>query len=579
MALRMARPIKRGTSANWLLKVRVPSDIIDKVQGHVVLPIGGRRTPVAISAGYVEVSLRTSDPDEAALRYAEAHDALLQHWKAVKTGPKPVSKRQAVALSADAYRERISEIDDASMVAEREAMNAEFDEFIVRRAETESEERDQLVLGWFEDVIAEQGVDFIAVIAALLPGSFPADQEDLALESRYGARVDAALALRGAQCDDASRPSLLKEFRRAELAGSKALGRMLEGDFSDEEKPAYFPPFEPPQPPVAASARVQAPASEGGDGMSIAQLFKAMREAMLEFVKPSTLRRYQSTIEKLSAFTDHADFRTLTRERVKEWIKHRTTEEGISKKTVRNNDLVAVQSVLNFATTDEGGERLKKNPIQGLTIKLPRASKTKHERRLYHEEIVSILKAANAVEIGGRYPKSSAGNRWTPWLAAYSGARIQELVSLEAEHIRNEGGAWVMDLTKTKMDEDRTVPLHEHVIAIGFLDYVRSVGKGPLFIDPPEVSGRTEAASRDASEVRASGVAVFMRSKAKLRKNVDPNHGWRGTWKSIAASLGIEERYRDAITGHTPGSVGRKYEAPTTAELVEVMQKFRRYAV
>ena len=68
MALRMARPIKRGSSANWLLKVRVPSEIADKARGHVVLPIAGKRTPVAISAGYVEVSLRTSDPDEAARR-------------------------------------------------------------------------------------------------------------------------------------------------------------------------------------------------------------------------------------------------------------------------------------------------------------------------------------------------------------------------------------------------------------------------------------------------------------------------------------------------------------------------------
>lgn len=579
MALRMARPIKRGSSANWLLKVRVPSEIADKVRGHVVLPIAGRRTPVAISAGYVEVSLRTSDPDEAALRYAEAHEALLQHWKAVKAGPKPLSKRQAVALSGDAYRARISEIDVPVMVAERETMNAEFDAFIAERAESASDDQDHVVASWFESIVAEQGIDFIAVIAAVLPGSVPSDQEDLALESRYGARVDEALALRGVQSDDASRLSLLKEFRRAELAGSKALGRMLEGDFSDEEKPAYFPQFDPPHDTHAASRVAKATALRGGDAMSIAELFEAMREAMLEFVKPSTLRRYQSTIQKLSAFTDHADYRTLTRDQVDDWVKHRTTQEGVSKKTARNNDLVAVQSVLNFAMTDEGGKRLKDNPIQGLKIKLPRGAKTKHERRFLHAEIVSILTAANAVEMGGRYPKSAAGNRWAPWLAAYSGARIQELVSLEAEHIRKEGSTWVMDLFKTKLDEDRTVPLHEHVIEIGFLDYVRTVGKGPLFIDPPEVSGRTETASRDASEVRASGVATFIRGKADLRENVDPNHGWRGTWKSIAASFGIEERYRDAITGHTPGSVGRKYERPTTAELAKAMKRFRRYAL
>jgi len=575
MALKMARPIKRGSSANWLLKTRVPTDLIDKASGYVVLPIDGRRTPVAISAGYVEVSLRTTEADIAALRYTEAHNALLQHWKSLRNEPQPLSRRQAVALSADAYRDRIGEIDNASLVATREGMNAEFDTFRHDRADVAGEERDRLVGRWLEDIVAEQGADFIAVLALVLPGSIPPDQEALALESRYGARVDAALSQRGLRSDAASRPALLAEFRRAELAGSKALGRMLEGDFSDEEKPPYFPPFEQPA-PVEPAKVLPRTISAPGDVISFAALFEMMRTAMTEFVKPSTLRRYQSTVKSLSTFCDGADFRTLSKERVREWIKHRTTVDGVSKKTVKNNDLVAIQSVLDFATTDEGGELLKENPIKGLTIKLPRTEK-KHDARFRHEEIVSILQAASSVTIGGRYPKSTAGCRWAPWLAAYSGARIQELISLKVEDVRQEDGAWVMDLNKTKMNEDRTVPIHEHVVALGFIAYVNSVGEGPLFIDPPEVSGRQETASRDASEVRASGVATWVRDNAKIRPNVDPNHGWRGTWKSIAASFGIEDRYRDAITGHAPGTVGRKYERPTTAELVKEMKKYQRY--
>ncbi|MFX4509005.1 hypothetical protein ABTA77_19750, partial [Acinetobacter baumannii] len=76
----------------------------------------------------------------------------------------------------------------------------------------------------------------------MVPGVFSTEKEELALESRYGARVDAALAARGVHADDISRQTLLREFRRAELAGSQSLGRMLDGDFSDEEKPPYFPP-------------------------------------------------------------------------------------------------------------------------------------------------------------------------------------------------------------------------------------------------------------------------------------------------------------------------------------------------
>jgi hypothetical protein len=180
----MARPIQRGSKGNWLLKVRVPADVADKVRGQVVLPVAGRRTPVAISAGYVEVSLRTSDADEAALRYTEAHEALLQHWKAIKAGPKPISKRQVVALSADAYRERISEIDDPSAVTSREAMNAQFDRFLAAYPHLSAEEQQAALEGWLEDLLDEQGADFIAILAAVIPGVFSAEKEVMALESR-----------------------------------------------------------------------------------------------------------------------------------------------------------------------------------------------------------------------------------------------------------------------------------------------------------------------------------------------------------------------------------------------------------
>jgi len=43
---------------------------------------------------------------------------------------------------------------------------------------------------------------------------------------------------------------------------------------------------------------------------------------------------------------------------------------------------------------------------------------------------------------------------------------------------------------------------------------------------------------------------------------VDPNHGWRHTWRTVALGAGIEERIRDAITGHSVTKVGRfpRYE-------------------
>jgi integrase len=60
---------------------------------------------------------------------------------------------------------------------------------------------------------------------------------------------------------------------------------------------------------------------------------------------------------------------------------------------------------------------------------------------------------------------------------------------------------------------------------------------------------------------------------------VDPLHGWRHSFKTLALGAGIEERIRDAITGHRVASVGRKYEAPPVSMLAEALAKFPRYQV
>lgn len=64
-----------------------------------------------------------------------------------------------------------------------------------------------------------------------------------------------------------------------------------------------------------------------------------------------------------------------------------------------------------------------------------------------------------------------------------------------------------------------------------------------------------------------------------LDPGVDPNHGWRHTFKMRALGAGIEERLRDAITGHRVASVGRRYETPTLKVLADAMSRFPRYHV
>jgi len=133
-----------------------------------------------------------------------------------------------------------------------------------------------------------------------------------------------------------------------------------------------------------------------------------------------------------------------------------------------------------------------------------------------------------------------------------------------------------MHFHKTKTGQPRMVPIHEHLIEMGFLDFVKSRKAGPLFYDPKRSS---EKARTPQSEQRAIKLADWVRTETKLDKAVDPNHGWRHTFKTKALAVGIPERISDAITGHSTASVARSYETPTVGMKAEALSKLPRYDV
>jgi integrase len=573
----MARPIKHPSSGVYLFKQRIPSDLAAKARGRVALPLDDQDVSVAISAGYVQMSLRTKDAALAAARHVEADAALRRYWQALRAGPRPLSHRQAVAVSADAYHHRIAEVDDPIAVADRQKSRANLEGFFRELDAMPQQDRVPAMAKWVDNLIAEQGQDFIAVIAASVPGIVDAEQEALALEMRYGGSLDAALAKRGVVSDSASRPALLREFRRAELAGSAALRRMLDGDFSDEEKPKFFPAFEPVGQQPAALA-----VGPNQKVLSARRVYDLWVKKRLGKLSDDTLRRYKPTLYSLSAFTNDRDVRQMRDVDIHAWAMHRTSE-GISARTVNRNDLVAVNSVFNYMMSLNGGRLLQQNPAE--KVKLD--EDVRHGTRENHfrsSEIRAILTASSQVKIEGKFPRAAASRRWAPWIAAYSGARIQEIVGLRRDEVRLEGKVWVFDFKRTKTYVPRRVPVHEHLIELGLIDYVEGVSCGPLFFDGPDPENQPKTGTRDYSkktpeEKRASEVATWVRKVANLDKDVDPNHFWRHTFKTIAQShrVRMDDRWRDALTGHAIRSVGRSYEHPDIEDLVAAMTMFPRY--
>ena len=74
---------------------------------------------------------------------------------------------------------------------------------------------------------------------------------------------------------------------------------------------------------------------------------------------------------------------------------------------------------------------------------------------------------------------------WVTMIAAYSGARLNEICQLDTYDIQQHSGIWVMNLTGDSEDKsikthagNRIVPLHPRLLKLGFLNYVQQIRNG-----------------------------------------------------------------------------------------------------
>ncbi|MGB9117550.1 MAG: integrase, partial [Bradyrhizobium sp.] len=147
----------------------------------------------------------------------------------------------------------------------------------------------------------------------------------------------------------------------------------------------------------------------------------------------------------------------------------------------------------------------------------------------------------------------AAARRWVPWICAYTGARVNEITMLRPQDIDIESGIDVFRIRgdATKTDEYRNVPIHDHLIKEDFLDYVASRGDLPLFYDPKRSRGGKD--SNPHYQKVAERLAEWVRDDLKIT-GVQPNHGWRHRFSSLARAVDMHVDIQNIIQGH----VGRK---------------------
>lgn len=142
----------------------------------------------------------------------------------------------------------------------------------------------------------------------------------------------------------------------------------------------------------------------------------------------------------------------------------------IQKKTI-NKKMGALTEL--FKTAQGWNQRIEfYNPFEGKLF--PKVEKEVSYLAFNGEQINHIFSKETYCD----FNKLKPNYYWLPFLALYTGARIEELASMEIKNIKQEDGIWYFDIPRMKNDNsERKVPLHKEIINSDFLDYVESVRK------------------------------------------------------------------------------------------------------
>ena len=134
-------------------------------------------------------------------------------------------------------------------------------------------------------------------------------------------------------------------------------------------------------------------------------------------------------------------------------------------------------------------KHIRTNPFAGVKVDVPKTVMLREEGKSFNmEEAQVILRASAAItNLRDAFPRAK---RWVLGVRVL-GARSGEITQLRGIDVIQRGDFYAMKLTpeagSIKTGNARTVPLHDHLVAQGFIEFVRGQGDGPLFYNPREV--------------------------------------------------------------------------------------------
>jgi integrase len=238
-------------------------------------------------------------------------------------------------------------------------------------------------------------------------------------------------------------------------------------------------------------------------------------------------------------------------------IANNNSLETLSSTTVKNS-IRAVSRVFSYVV--EVG-LIDVSPVKGVNVAVAKMTEV-GEGRGYSDADLNKLFQLDVFKNDKANKRYGMACYWIPILCRYTGARLNEIAQLHksdiAKSVVNGSGREIYYLNIRRGEGQsvksnsslRHIPIPDHIIELGFLDYVEQSGD-VLFPDIIEdkYGKKAPALSKWWSQmVKKAGVT-----------SSQPAHAFRHSFKTSMRMLGVEDSVSDAITGHTAKNVGGSY--------------------
>lgn len=521
MGLRMLSPLRLPNTKNLWFRRRVPDDMIE-----------------FMGTKEIRFSLDTTDEDEARLLVQEHNLQCERLWRSHRER-RPLdtlTQREAAALAGEFYREWVGKHRDFP------GRPSDWEKSI---ADTERRKAPKI---WFGPLSQWRMIAF-------------------------GTEARAFLATRDRQVDPKSLDLFIQAFIGAKVQAEKHLQRMAGGDYRPDPDADRFPPL-----PNASEDR---PAGKRPRALATFGAYAAAAK-----LSPATQKRWKKIIEHLVAKLGHDDLARLTTDDLIDWKNELLPRldpdtgkvvSGLDPVTVRDVYVAAVKATLQYAKDERW---LPSNVAIGVKVRVPKKPRER-EKGFVKTEAVAILRKSLTPPSDKISAEMAAARRWIPWMLAYSGARVNEITPITAMNFGRERGIWKLRITAThtKTKEYRDVPVHDHLVEQGLIEYMKSRGSKPLFYDPARSRGGSDGNPhyKKVGERMAEWVGTIV-PDVKTGK-VQPNHGWRHRFSSLAREVGMHVDVQNIIQGHVGERTAESYgDAWLTTAYREIM-KLPRYKV